>query len=268
MDDARIVLVLNKEERWEDQTENVATCMDDPASGLVKISYKINPAHEYLYRRERVRTLAATATLNPAEVQLRIGGRLLSGVDTIIRLQGFYLVKARGARALYEEFDVREERDVAADPSCRAALGYFRAVAELVSVKNEEGQSLLAGQYKYLSRVPDASVLAAYLMPGSPLVETETPGPLIYPFGTNASQKAAVEKAFRSQVTIVQGPPRHRQDPDHSEHGGQRDSLRPDGRRGVEQQRRHHERRRQTEGTRPRISVGQFGPAGQQDGLH
>ena len=207
MDDARIVLVLNKEERWEDQTENVATCMDDPASGLVKISYKINPAHEYLYRRERVRTLAATATLNPAEVQLRIGGRLLSGVDTIIRLQGFYLVKARGARALYEEFDVREERDVAADPSCRAALGYFRAVAELVSVKNEEGQSLLAGQYKYLSRVPDASVLAAYLMPGSPLVETETPGPLIYPFGTNASQKAAVEKAFRSQVTIVQGPP-------------------------------------------------------------
>ena len=62
-------------------------------------------------------------------------------------------------------------------------------------------------QYKYLSRVPDASVLAAYLMPGSPLVESETPGPLIYPFGTNASQKAAVEKAFRSQVTIVQGPP-------------------------------------------------------------
>ena len=123
MDDARIVLVLNKEERWEDQTENVATCMDDPASGRVKISYKSNPEHEYLYRRERVRLLAATATLNPAEVQLRIGGRLLSGVDTIIKLPGFYLVKARGARTLYEECDVREERDVAVDPSCSAALG-------------------------------------------------------------------------------------------------------------------------------------------------
>ena len=207
MDDARIVLVLNKEERWEDQTENVATCMDDPASGWVKISYKSNAEHEYLYRRERVRLLAATATLNPAAVQLRVGGRLLSRVDTIIKLPGFYLVKARGARALYEESAVREERDVAVDPSCSAALGYFRAVAELVSAKNEEGQAILAGQYKYLSRVPDASVLAAYLKPGSRLVESETPGPLIYPFGTNASQKAAVEKAFRSQVTIVQGPP-------------------------------------------------------------
>lgn len=207
MDDARVVLVLNKQELWEDQTEKVAACVAEPASGQVKISYKSNPERAYLYRRERVRILAATATLNPAEVQLRIGGRLLSGVDAIIKFPGFYLVKKRGARALYEECDVREERDVAVDPSCGSALGYFRAVAELVSVKNEKGQSILAGQYKHLSRVPDASVLAAYLMPGSPLVESETPGPLIYPFGTNASQKVAVEKAFRSQVTIVQGPP-------------------------------------------------------------
>lgn len=207
MDDPRLVLVLNKEERWEDQTENVATCIADPATERVKISYKSNPRQEYLYRRERVRLLAATATLNPADVQLRVSGRLLSGVDTIIKFPGFYLVKARGARALYEAIDVREERDVAVDPSYSAALSYFRAVAELVSVRNEEGQPILAGQYKYLSRVPDASVLAAYLTPGSQLLESEPPGTLIYPFGTNVSQKAAVEKAFRSQVSIVQGPP-------------------------------------------------------------
>jgi len=207
MNDDRIVLVLNNEKRWEDQTENIATFVNDPASGRVKIRYKRNPGHEYLYRRERVRLLAATATLNSAEVQLRVGGRLLPGVDTIIKFPGCYLVKARGARTLYEESDVREERDVAVHPSCTAALRYFRAVAELVSVKNEEGQSILAGQYKYLSRVPDSSVLAAFLAPGAPLAESDTPGPLIYPFGTNASQKAAVEKAFRSQVTIVQGPP-------------------------------------------------------------
>ena len=207
MDDARLVLLLNQERRWEDQTERVAACVVDPAGGRVKISFTSNPKHEYSYRRDRVRLLAATGTLNAAEVQLRVGGRLLSGVDTIIRFPGFYLVKARSARKLYEESDICEERDVAVDPSCRAALGYFRSVAELASVKNEEGQSLLTGQYKHLSRVPDASVLAAYLVPGSPLAESETPGPLIYPFGTNASQKTAVEKAFRSQVTIVQGPP-------------------------------------------------------------
>lgn len=207
MDETRLVLVLNEAGQWEDKTGDVAACMADPASGQVRISYKTNPKREYSYRQERVRLLVATATLNPVEVQLRVGGRLLSGADSIIKFPDFYLVIARGVRALHAASNVREERDVAVDPSRGAALNYFRAVAELVSVKNDEDQSILAGQYKYLSRVPDASVLAAYLTPDSSLVESDLPGPLIYPFRTNASQKAAVEKAFRSQVTIVQGPP-------------------------------------------------------------
>jgi RecA/RadA recombinase len=207
MDETRLVLVLNKAGKWEDKTGEVAACIADPTSGQVRISYKINPKHEYSYRQERVRLLAATAALNPVEVQLRVGGQLLSGADSIFKFPDFYLVMARGARTLYAAADVREERDVAADPARGAVLDYFRAVAELVSVKNDEDQSILTGQYKYLSRVPDASVLAAYLIPGSPLAESDLPGPLIYPFGTNASQKAAVENTFRSQVTIVQGPP-------------------------------------------------------------
>jgi RecA/RadA recombinase len=89
----------------------------------------------------------------------------------------------------------------------RRELDYFRALAELVGVRTDEGQSMLAGQYRYLTRVPEACVLAAYLKPGAPLLEFRFSGPLIYPFGMNASQKAAVETAFRSQVTIVQGPP-------------------------------------------------------------
>jgi RecA/RadA recombinase len=154
-----------------------------------------------------VQSLVAIATLNPVEVQLRVDGRLLSGADSIVRFPNYYLVIARGVRTLYAAYNVHEERDVAVEPSCRAVLAYFRAVANLVSVKDDEGQSILAGQYRYLTRVPDASVLAAYLSRGPTLAESALPGPLIYPFGTNASQKDAVDKVFRSQVTLVQGPP-------------------------------------------------------------
>ena len=207
MNDTRLVLVMNQAGQWEDKTREVATCADDPSSGQVRISYKTTPTREYSYGQGRVRLLAATGTLNPVDVQLRVGGRLHSCVDSITKFPDFYLVVAQGVRTLYAASIVREERDVTADSSCGVALEYFRAIAELVSVRNDEDQSILAGQYKQLSRVPDASVLAAYLKPDSPLVESDLPGPLIYPFGTNASQKAAVEKAFRSQVTIVQGPP-------------------------------------------------------------
>lgn len=207
MDETRLVLVLNRAGQWEDKSPDIAACVSDTASGQVRISYKAHPKRLYPYRQERVRLLAATETLNPAEVQLRVGGRLLPRADSIIKFPGFYLVLARGGRVLHAASAVREERDVAIAPARSAVLDYFRTVAELVSIKSDEGQSILAGQYKYLTRVPDVSVLAAYLTPDAPLAKSVLPGTLIYPFGTNASQKTAVEQVFQSQVTIVQGPP-------------------------------------------------------------
>ena len=207
MDDAGLILVLNNIGQWEDKTDDVSTCIAEPGRGQVRITYKTKPEHEYPYRQERVRLLVATGRLNPSDVQLRVKGRLLPTPDSITKFPMLYLVIARGVRTLYPASDVHEERDVAEDPSCSTALEYFRAVAELVSLRNEDDQSILSGQYRYLARVPDASVLAAYLAANPISVASEFPGPLIYPFGTNASQKAAVEAAFRSKVTIVQGPP-------------------------------------------------------------
>lgn len=207
MGDVPLVLVLNNSGQWEDKTKDVAEYIADPTSGQVKICYKSKPECWYRYRQERVRLLNATATMDPSEVQLRVGRQLLSDVDLIIEYPGFYIVTSGSYRKLYAASEVSVERDAAVDSALKTALDYFRTVAELVSLKNDEDQPILAGQYRYLSRVSDASVLAAYLTPGYPLAELAPPRPLIYPFGTNVSQKVAVEKAFQSQVTIVQGPP-------------------------------------------------------------
>lgn len=201
-----LVLIQSPAKQWVDKTEEISEYISDPPGGQVKIRFK-GSSKEYVYRQERVRLLVATAALNPVEVQLRISGRLLSDVDSITKYPDYYLVKSSGCRNLYAESKVSVEHDVAVDPDHKTTLEYFRAVATLVSLKNEDGQSLLAGQYKYLTRVSDASVLAAYLKPSAPLPMPSPSNLLIYPFGTNASQKVAVEKAFQSQVTIVQGPP-------------------------------------------------------------
>lgn len=207
IDGSPLVLVLNNSGQWEDKTKDVAEYLTDPASGQIKISYKSNPERWYQYRQERVSLLIAIAILSPAEVQLRVRGRLLSDMDSIIKYPGYYVVTVLGRRKLYATSEVSVERDVSVDPARKTALNYFRTLAESVGLRSNEDQSMLAGQYGYLSRISDASVLAAYLAPGSSLAELASPGPLIYPFGTNVSQKTVVEKAFQSQVTIVQGPP-------------------------------------------------------------
>lgn len=207
MGKAKFVLVLSNAGQWEDKTDEIVECASDPSRGRINVRYKSNPERLFPYGEKRVRILAETETLSPDKVQLRVGGRLLSGVNAIFKTTDFYIVKTSGKSTPYRAFEVQLERDLAVDPACRNALDYFRTVAELAGAKGREDESILVGQYKYLTRVSDASVLGAYLSPGTALKEQMKPDLLIYPFGTNASQKTAVESAIQSQVTIVQGPP-------------------------------------------------------------
>jgi len=202
----KLVLVCNANGKWEDKTEGIAEYRVVPGRGQVEISYKSKPEQRYPYRQERVRLLDAIASHDPAVVQLRAKGRVLQ-VESITKYPGFYVVTSQGRRHLHPASEVSVERDVAVDPACKTALDYFRAVAELAGVKDDEDESVLAKQFAYLERVSDASVLAAYLNPKAAPGNLEPVEPLIYPFGTNVSQKAAVEKAFQSQVALVQGPP-------------------------------------------------------------
>ena len=232
----RLVLVLNNSGQWEDKTGDVARCITDSASGQVKISYKRNPKHEYSYRQERVRLLDATAALDPTVVRLRVGGRLLPNVDSITQYPDYYLVTATGYRKLYAASKVSVEQDAAATPACRNALEYFRAVAELVSLKNEDGQPILAGQYKYLSRLPDTSVLATYLTPRLCVGQTCNAGFSDLSIRYECQSEDRRRNGFPVTGNHRAGTTRHWQDADHFEHHCQCNPLRADGSDGIQQQ--------------------------------
>jgi hypothetical protein len=207
MNGNKLVVVCNNHGQWEDKTEEIAEYLTVSDGGQIKICYKNKPERWYSYRQERVRLLNAITSHDPTEVQLRIKGQVLHDVWAITKYPDFYLVISKGRRNLYSASEVSVERNVSADPACKTALDYFRAVAELGGIKNDEDESLLTKQFNRLRSISDASTLAAYLYSDAVLDETEMVKTLIYPFGTNVSQKTAVEKAFQSQVTLVQGPP-------------------------------------------------------------
>jgi RecA/RadA recombinase len=208
MNEKRVVLVLSKDGVWEDKTDEIIECVVASNGVRIHIRFKSNPEKLFPYSQERVRQLDEPITThNPDEVQLRVRGKVLLGVDGIAKYADFYLVTLQGKRRPYSVSDVSVERNIAVDPACKTALSYFRSITEMVGVQNSEDESLLTKQFDFLSRVSDASVLATYLTPDTELKALKAPEVLIYPFGTNVSQKAAVEKAFQSQVVLVQGPP-------------------------------------------------------------
>ena len=84
---------------------------------------------------------------------------------------------------------------------------YLNKLAAETSLLTDDNISILSKQYQKVDVKRDNVPLAQYLGSKSKLGTHNMPKQLYYPFGCNASQKAAVEAALTHQVSIIQGPP-------------------------------------------------------------
>lgn len=84
---------------------------------------------------------------------------------------------------------------------------YLNKLAAETSLLTDDNISILSKQYQKVDVKRDNVPLAQYLGSKSKLDTHKMPKQLYYPFGCNASQKAAVEAALTHQVSLIQGPP-------------------------------------------------------------
>lgn len=84
---------------------------------------------------------------------------------------------------------------------------YLKKMADETGLVAEDGSNILSLQYGIIDVKRDNVPLAQYLGDKTKLASYRLPYTIYYPFGCNASQKNAVEKAIRKQVSIIQGPP-------------------------------------------------------------
>lgn len=84
-------------------------------------------------------------------------------------------------------------------------FNYLKEISMYTGLVNEEGMSMLTNQYNRMGFISKDSVLFLYLneLKVSKFKDVDN----IYPFGTNSSQKSAVENASDSRVSIIEGPP-------------------------------------------------------------
>lgn len=84
---------------------------------------------------------------------------------------------------------------------------YLKKLAAETGLTTEEDENILSRQYDLIDVKRDNVPLAQYLGDKRKLRTYRLPTTTYYPFGCNASQKAAVEAALTHQVSIIQGPP-------------------------------------------------------------
>jgi AAA domain/Protein of unknown function (DUF2726) len=193
--------------RFEDKTRDVSEIR---AKGQQIEIVFIRSNKTFSYGRDRVRILR-----NPQRYGLREGERVEANGSTwpsateVLAFTGagdawsriFYRTQAGEDYRTYPASQVRVITSATETPAVASVLHYWRTVV----TRLPRGDPLRLG-YEKLAFVHPESVLNSFLS-GSPIEARPQDIAHIFPFRCNLSQRAAVEKALTSSVSVIEGPP-------------------------------------------------------------
>ena len=116
-----------------------------------------------------------------------------------------------GKRFTYNASNVRIEQSAGTLPESNVCFKYLKRVAGAIGliVEVEPGKSVntLSNNYDKIDCAPPRSMLASFLSGNLDQSRSISKTDAVYPFGFNASQKDAVDKALTNRLSIIEGPP-------------------------------------------------------------
>ena len=195
--------------KGEDRTAQIQSCQFDSRTGKYAVSF--GNGRIYRYNQSSVEWIRNPQSLNPKLYQIFRDGKQFTGIELLLEFYGsdtyWYILFRSGCGRTYRKRELQISRSCLTGEEARDKLSYLKELAAMGELQTDEGESLLSKAFERLSFVGEQTVLANYLNPGKyPIGKLET-GPLIFPFGGNASQFSAVERAMSNQLSVIQGPP-------------------------------------------------------------
>ncbi|WP_161993095.1 AAA domain-containing protein [Sediminibacillus terrae] len=190
--------------KGEDKTDQVDTCT--LREGKWQIRYKGN-SKLYTYREHNVEWLKDPTQIDPVINIVYEKNKVVSDLQLVLDFSTYFrLIFKNGFQKLLHASDVRFEQSSLVNHRAKNCFDYLKTVANSMKEKQDEEQSFLGRQFNSMDKISPRSVLSSYLEK-KPLTKKKLQQQVIFPFGFNASQKSAVEKAITEQVSVIEGPP-------------------------------------------------------------
>ncbi len=180
-------------------------------NGLWAVRFLSSPRVFY-YNPSRLLYLTHPDAIDLGEKGLYINNRHIDNVAELLRFTDsrYTFYRVTYYNGYYENLEGREVyiTRTPIDKNGGSTWDYLRKLADETGlIGDDNDESLLSRQYELVDLKRDNVPLAQYLGDKTKLTVYPMPEQVYYPFGCNASQKAAVEAALTHQASIIQGPP-------------------------------------------------------------
>lgn len=206
MDERRNLILI----RGENKTWQIERCYYDPKDHQYHVKFSNNETI-YHYGYSAVQWLKDPEVLNPFLYQISTTGTPFGNIQGIYVFRGsdewWHLAFEGNRKHTYNRSELKISKSCLNNEQAQNKLHFLRDIAGINELKNDDGEVLLKKQYEKLTFVGEDSALATYLHPEKHTIKSIETGPLIFPFGGNASQFKAVENALGKQMSVIQGPP-------------------------------------------------------------
>lgn len=210
--DAKQFMIVDLERRGDKRmfiTEQVAS-INENRNGLWTVRFLSSP-RVFNYNHSRLLYLTHPEKIGLGEKGLYIKNKHITNVSELLRFtDGRYtFYRVTYSNGYYENIEGNEVyvTRTPIDKNDGSIWKYLRKLADETGLIVEDEDNILSKQYDLVDLKRDNVPLAQYLGDKIKLRIYQEPKQIFYPFGCNASQKAAVEAALTHQVSIIQGPP-------------------------------------------------------------
>lgn len=201
--DANKYLIMIKN---EDKTEDIIRYENN--KNLINIKYK-STEKIYSYLRRDFQFYK-----NPTEIEIKdkkiiLNEDYLYNVIKILKFESICkLFFEDGTSIVVSEHSVQLVKNNEPQTLSINKFNYYKEISKVVSVRTEEGKSLLTDEYERINFISSDTALYKYLNPKTGIQKTNVNlNNIIFPFGANKSQFQAVKNAMSSQISIIEGPP-------------------------------------------------------------
>lgn len=190
----------------EDKTEDVINYENN--KGLINIKYK-STEKMYSYSRSDFQFYKNPVEMDIKDKRIILNQGYVYNVARILKFENICKIFFEdGTSIVATENNLQLVDNNKPQIMSLDKFDYYKEISKVVSVKTEEGKSLLTDEYEKVNFISKDTALYRYLNPQIGIKKIDVNlNNIIFPFGANKSQFEAVKNAMSNQISIIEGPP-------------------------------------------------------------